>query len=140
VTQLSPVPFADTRADSQATVAVAMEKSRKGDVHVTGPSTTMRLRIGEYEIPEHTLANIELTVGTSTVTFSGMAREDEGVEIVTRLKELAAEEDAIPYEAIDPLGIRSMGLCNIANLRLEEVTTTPPMVLFSGEPVSPDSS
>jgi hypothetical protein len=45
----------------------------------------IRLRIGEYEIPEHTLTNVNLVAGTPTMIFSGLAQEDEAKEIVPRL-------------------------------------------------------
>jgi hypothetical protein len=100
----------------------------------------MRLRIGEYEIPEEALTNITLIEGTSTVTFSGMAQESEGMRIVSILKKLESRRTAIKYEAFDELGVRSAGLCNITNLKFEEITTKPHLVIFSGELVSPDSS
>ncbi len=99
----------------------------------------MRLRIGEYEIPEHTLSDVDFILGTSTVTFSGMAQENDAKEILPKLRQLSVEPEALSYEAIDPMGVRSTGLCNLVNLRLEEVTTNPPMVVFSGELVHPDS-
>jgi hypothetical protein len=99
----------------------------------------MRLRIGEYEIPERTLTNVDLIVGTSTVVFSGMAQEEEAKEILPKLRELAAELAPISYEAIDVMGTRSTGVCSLINLKLEEVTTTPSLVIFSGELVYPDS-
>ena len=102
--------------------------------------TAMRLRIGEYEIPEEALTNINLVEGTSTVIFSGMAQESQGMRIVSMLRRLQSKMTAIKYEAFDQLGVRSTGLCHIANLKFEEITTEPHLVIFSGELVAPDSS
>jgi hypothetical protein len=100
----------------------------------------MRLRIGEYEISEKALTNITFIEGTSTVIFSGMAQESEGMRIVSMLRKLGSKRTAVRYEAFDQLGVRSAGLCNIANLKFEEITTRPHLVIFSGELVAPDSS
>ena len=100
----------------------------------------MRLRVGEYEIPEEALTNVTFIAGTSTVIFSGMAQESQGMRIVSMLRRLASKRSAIRYEAFDQLGVRSAGLCNIANLKFEEITTKPHLVVFSGELVAPDSS
>ena len=97
----------------------------------------MRLRIGEYEITEHTLSDVDFILGTYTVTFSGMAKENDAKEILAKLRQLSVETEALSYEDIDHMGVRSTGLCNLVNLRLEEVTTNPPMVVFSGELVHP---
>jgi hypothetical protein len=99
----------------------------------------MRLRIAEYEIPEEALTNITFIEGTSTVIFSGMAQESQGARIVSMLRKLGTRRTAIRYEAFDQLGVRSAGLCNIANLKFEEITTKPHLVIFSGELVAPDS-
>ena len=99
----------------------------------------MRLRIEEYEIPEHTLTNIGWIPGTPTVTFSGMAQEQEGTQIMNRLRKLEKRAAAIHYEVIDLMGIRSTGVCRIDNLRFEEVTTTPLLIIFSGELIPADS-
>jgi hypothetical protein len=93
----------------------------------------MRLRIGKYDIPEHTLTNVDLTLGTSTVTFSGMAHEDEAREIVPKLRELAMQANRMHYEAVDKMGLSVTGLGNLVNLKLEEITTYPNFVIFSGE-------
>ena len=100
----------------------------------------MRLRVGEYEFPEESLTNVTFIEGTSTVIFSGMAEERQGMRIVSLLRKLASKRSAIKYEAFDQLGIRSTGICNIANLKFEEITTKPHLVIFSGELVAPDSS
>ena len=100
----------------------------------------MRLRVGEYEIPEEALTNVTFIEGTSTVIFSGMAQESQGMRIVSMLRRLGSRRGAVKYEAFDQLGVRSAGLCNIANLKFEEITTKPLLVIFSGELVAPDSS
>ena len=56
------------------------------------------------------------------------------------LRRLQSKKTAIKYEAFDQLGVRSAGLCHIANLKFEEITTEPHLVIFSGELVAPDSS
>ena len=95
----------------------------------------MRLRIGKYDIPEHTLTNVTFTLGTSAVTFSGIAREDEAREIVPKLRELAMQVNRMRYQAVDNMGLHSTGLGNLINLRLEEITSDPNVVIFSGEVV-----
>ena len=99
----------------------------------------MRLRIDEYEVPEHTLTSINLIPGTPTVIFSGMAQDQQGMEIMNRLRRFEKKATAIHYEAIDLMGIRSTGVCRIDNLRFEEVTTTPLLIIFSGELIPADS-
>ena len=96
----------------------------------------LRLKLAEYEIPSHTLTNIFFVVGTPTLTFSGMAREKEGAEIMRVLNRLV-EETAIAYEAVDVSGNHSSGQCTIINLKFEEITTRPRIILFTGELVQP---
>jgi len=95
----------------------------------------MRLRIGKYDIPEHTLTNVTFTLGTSTVTFSGIAHEDEARMIVPKLRELTMQVNRMSYEAVDNIGLQTTGLGNLINLRLEEITSDPNVIIFSGEVV-----
>jgi hypothetical protein len=98
-------------------------------------SSTLRLRIGNYEIPKHTLTSVFFIVGTSSVTFSGVARGEEGTEIMRMLRRLAKQ--SVSYEATDLNGTRSTGIGTISNLKFEEITTTPRLVIYSGELVEP---
>jgi hypothetical protein len=96
----------------------------------------LQLRLGKYVIPEHTLTSIFFVVGTPTVTFTGMARDEEGSGIIRMLNRLV-EENLISYEAVDETGAHSTGTCTILNLKFEEITTKPRLILYSGELVQP---
>jgi hypothetical protein len=96
----------------------------------------LRLKLSGYEIPSHALTSIFFVVGTPTLAFNGMAQEKEGAEIMMVLNRLV-EEASIAYEAVDASGNRSSGQCTITNLKFDEMTTRPRMILFSGELVQP---
>jgi len=96
----------------------------------------LRLKIGDCEIPEHFLLYVDLSIGSSAVTFGGVARGDEAARIRKRLRQLA-EERAIPYDAVDKNGTASTGICDIKDLKFEETSTTPVMTRFSGRLVHP---
>ena len=96
----------------------------------------MRLRLADFEVPPDTLTNIFFVVGTPTLTFSGMAREEEGDRIMRVLNRLV-EQALITYEAVDAMGNRASGNCTIMNLKFEEITTFPKLIIFSGELVQP---
>jgi len=61
-----------------------------------------------------------------------MAREEEGAEIMRVLNRLV-EETAIAYEAVDVSGNSSSSQCTIMNLKFEQITTRPRIILFTGE-------
>jgi len=93
----------------------------------------LRLKVGDYEVPEHNLTYVVLSIGSVPVSFGGTAREEEGREVESTLKSLA-EDKAIPYEAIDMQGIRLTGLCNIINLKFDTVAEkAPTLIRFSGQ-------
>ncbi|MGA2238242.1 MAG: hypothetical protein ABSG74_03430 [Candidatus Bathyarchaeia archaeon] len=96
----------------------------------------MRLIIGGYEIPERSLLHVDLSVESDPVSFDGVARQDDGIEIRRRLR-LVAQERAIPYEAADKNGVISAGICNIKDLKFEETRTKPPLIRFSGRLIRP---
>jgi hypothetical protein len=99
----------------------------------------MRLRIEEFEIPRNTLTNVSFIEGTPTATFTGMAQEKQGIQIMNILRRLEKQAAAVHYEAMDRMGVRSTGTCRLTNLKFEEVTTAPLLIIFSGELVEPDS-
>ena len=92
----------------------------------------MRLKIGDSEIPESTLTSVVSVLGTPTVTFSGVAKGDEGSDLIRILKQ-SARKDSISFEAVDVTGTSSAGTCKLFNLKCEEVTTRPRLVIYSGE-------
>lgn len=96
----------------------------------------MFLRLDGYHLPDRSITNITFVEGTPTVVFGGMAREDEGRGIALKLKSLASKT-RIPYEAVDEMGVHSVGVCRIVNLKVELVSTIPRIVIFSGELVLP---
>ena len=54
------------------------------------------------------------------------------------LKGLAAA-GTVGYELVDSLGVGATGVCTLVNLKFERVTSTPKMIIFSGELVEPGS-
>ena len=95
----------------------------------------MRLIIGGYEIPERSLLHVDLSIESYPVSFDGVARQDDGVEIRRRLR-LLAQERAIPFEE-DKNGVMSVGICDIKDLKFEETRTEPPLIRFSGRLIRP---
>jgi hypothetical protein len=96
------------------------------------------LKLDEYEFPQKTLTSIFFIVGTSTVAFTGLAPDEQGEEIMRVLNRLV-EKSSISFEAVDAAGSRSRGNCTILNLKFEEITTRPKLILYSGELVEPFS-
>jgi hypothetical protein len=93
----------------------------------------LRLKVGDYEVPEHNLTYVVLSIGSIPVSFGGTAREEEGKGIERTLRRLA-EDKAIPYEVIDMRGIRLTGLCNIINLKFDtSAEKAPALIRFSGQ-------
>lgn len=105
---------------------------------VANQGLELRLKLGAFEIPQLTLTSVFFVAGTTTVTFTGLARDEEGSKIIKVLNRLV-EEDSISFEAIDATGGRSTGKCTILNLKFEEITTSPRLILYSGELVQPFS-
>jgi hypothetical protein len=96
----------------------------------------LRLRIGDCEIPEQFLLYVTLSSGSFAVSFGGAARRDEIAQIQRRLK-LLAEQNALPYEAVDKNGVGSTGICNMKNLKFQETPSNPALIRFSGLLVHP---
>jgi hypothetical protein len=96
----------------------------------------LRLKIGYCEIPEPNILFVSLSVGPFPVAFGGIVYGDKADTILRQLK-LLAEEKAIPYEAMDHHGVESRGLCDIKDLKFEEITTSPVLVRFSGRLAHP---
>lgn len=96
----------------------------------------MRLIIGGYEIPERSLLRVDLSVESDPVSFDGVAPQDDGVEIRRRLR-LVAQERAIPFEAVDKNGVTSVGICNVKDLKFQEIVAKPPLIRFSGRLTRP---
>ena len=93
----------------------------------------MRLKIGEYEIPERCLTFLTLYHRSASVLFAGVLVGEKGLQAITGIRRLA-ETRAIPFEAVDRDGVSSTGLCDIRNLKLEEDSAA---VKFSGRLVRP---
>jgi hypothetical protein len=72
----------------------------------------LRSKLGDYEIPAHTLDNVSFVVGTPNLTFTRIASIQEATRIMNRLK-LLADEQSIRYEAVDSMGIHVAGVCRI---------------------------
>jgi len=87
-------------------------------------------------VPERSLTSVNFVEGTPTVTFTGMAREDEGRVIALKLKSVAMKGTA-RYEAVDQMGVHGVGVCSLVNLKVETLSTIPRMVIFSGELILP---
>jgi len=92
----------------------------------------LRLKIGKYEIPQNTLTSVVSVFGTPTVNFSGMVHGGQGPEIVREL-EKSAKENTVPFEITDVAGNHSSGKCRLFNLKIEEITTSPRLIIYSGE-------
>jgi len=97
----------------------------------------MHLRIGGFLIPERALTSVSVIEGTPTVTFSGMATEHEGRVIELKLRKMVWT-NALRYDVVDQMGIHGAGVCSLANLKFETLSTSPKMVIFSGELVLPN--
>jgi len=94
----------------------------------------LKLKIGDYEIPEHCLRYIVLYPESSSVVFAGVLVGDQRLQEKVKLRRLA-ETRAIPYEAVDRNGVPATGICDIKNLKFDGNTTQ--MIKFSGRLVRP---
>jgi hypothetical protein len=93
----------------------------------------LRLKIGEYEIPERCLKSVEVYPELSTVSFTGVFVGERETKTGAGLRHLA-QMRAIPYEAIDNNGVPSEGVCDIKDFKLVDGSLT---VKFSGRLVRP---
>ena len=96
----------------------------------------MKLKIGDCELPTRCLLYVFLTVGSSLVSFAGVAYGEEGENIRKRLK-LLSEQNAILYEAVGREGCTAAGLCRIRDLEFKEIPTFPDRIEFSAQLVRP---
>ena len=94
----------------------------------------MKLKIGDYEIPDHCLTSVTLYPELSSVAFAGVLVGEQRLQARTYLRRLA-EMRAIPFEAIDRDGVSSTGICDLKNLTLVGEDT--PRIKFSGRLVRP---
>jgi hypothetical protein len=94
----------------------------------------LKLKIGDYEIPERCLRFVILYPELSSVSFAGIfvgQKERDSGAALRRLSELRA----IPFEAVDKNGIGSTGICDVKDLKLVGRGTS--IVKFSGRLVRP---
>jgi hypothetical protein len=91
----------------------------------------LKLKIGDYEIPENCLRYVILYGESDAIaSFGGIILEEQNCHAKPSLIRLA-EEKAIAFEAIDRNGIGSAGFCNIKNLKFDG--KTPSIIKFSGQ-------
>jgi hypothetical protein len=93
----------------------------------------LRLKIGDYEIPEHCLKSVSVYPELSTVAFTGVFVGEHEAKTGAGLRYLA-EMRALPYEAVDKNGVASSGVCDIKDFKLVDGSLT---VKFSGRLVRP---
>jgi hypothetical protein len=70
-------------------------------------------------------------------TESTIIKRTKGGKITSILKELATP-GTVGYEVVDPMGIGATSVCTLVNLKFERFTTTPKVIIFSGELVKPE--
>lgn len=96
----------------------------------------MRLKVGDYEIPESALLFVRTTIGPYPVAFGGAVSMDEAPDLMRKLK-LLAEQRAIRYEVVDKDGVSSDGICNLIHLKFARTATQPPLIRFYGQLAHP---
>lgn len=94
----------------------------------------LKLKIGDYDIPERYLRSVVLYPESSSVAFAGVLVGEQRLETRTSLRRLA-ETKAIPFEAVDKNGVSATGLCEIKDLKLDAHSA--PIIRFSGRLVRP---
>ncbi|HMK84310.1 MAG TPA: hypothetical protein VK503_11375 [Candidatus Bathyarchaeia archaeon] len=90
----------------------------------------MKLRIGNYEVPEKCLRYVILYGESGTISFGGIIVEEQNSPTKSNLIRLA-EEKAVGFEAIDRNGLGTEGFCNVKHLKFDE--RNPSIVKFSGQ-------
>jgi hypothetical protein len=93
----------------------------------------LRLKIGDYEVPERCLRDVVL-YRAAPVSFGGVLVGDEGLRIKGKLRSLVLLK-AVSYEAVDRNGVYATGFCDLRNLKFDENSTT--IERFSGDLVRP---
>jgi hypothetical protein len=94
----------------------------------------LKLKIGDYEVPERSLKFVVLYSDSSSVSFAGVFVGEEGRAAGAELRR-SAQIRAIPFEAVDRNGVGSTGICDVKDLKL--VGTGPSIIKFSGRLVRP---
>ena len=94
----------------------------------------MKLKIGDYEVPERCLRDVVMYPESSAVAFAGVFVGKQGLQAGTGLRRLAAMR-ALTFEAVDRNGVSTTGLCDIKDLKLDG--DRPPIIKFSGRLVRP---
>lgn len=92
----------------------------------------LRIRVGDCELPARLLLYVFVSIGSSPVSFGGVAYGEEGERLRKRLR-LLSEERGLLYEAVDQNGLESKGLCKIEGLKFDETPTIPVRIRFSGQ-------
>ena len=93
----------------------------------------MRLKIGDYEIPERCLKFVFLYPNSSCVSFAGVFVGEDG-RIAGKELRRSAQVRAVPFEAVDRNGVGSAGLCDVKDLKLASRSS---IIKFSGRLVRP---
>jgi hypothetical protein len=93
----------------------------------------LRLKVGDYEIPERCLRYVVL-YRAAPVSFGGVLVGKEGSQVKEKLRRLT-QMKAVSFEAVDSNGVYATGVCDLRNLKFDENTT--PATIFSGELVYP---
>jgi hypothetical protein len=96
----------------------------------------MKLTIADCEIPQANLLYVVVSIGPFPVSFGAMLWGDEGRAIQRRLS-LLSQQKALHYDAVDKDGLYSAGLCEIKDLKFEEMHTDPITIRVSGRLVHP---
>jgi len=96
----------------------------------------LRLKVGDYEIPEGALLFVKITIGPYPVSFGGAISMDEAPALMRRLK-LLSQERAIHYDVVDKEGVSSDGICNLIHLKFARTPTQPPLIRFYAQLAHP---
>jgi DNA-binding response OmpR family regulator len=98
----------------------------------------LRLRVGDCEIPARLLLYVFVSIGSSPVSFGGVAYGEEGEGLREKLRLLSGQIELL-YDAVDENGVESKGLCKIEGLKFDETPTVPVRIRFSGQLSDPYS-
>jgi hypothetical protein len=94
----------------------------------------LKLKVGDYDIPERCLKFVVLYYEDASVSFAGVLIDQKDREAAGGLRRLA-QTRAIPFEAVDRNGVGSTGICNVKDLRI--VGNANSVIKFSGRLVRP---
>jgi hypothetical protein len=79
----------------------------------------VKLKIGDFEIPDRCLRYVVLFFETASVSFGGTLIQDDDLHLKNALRRMSMER-GIRYEAVDINGVRAKGLCSIRNLKFDQ--------------------